>query len=382
MSSKVKELKALTLGEVLSMRTGYTETPLGFLNEPSLQQELNRLVAWWHPLYRAGAIESQTCFECANYLSNSAIVHFVIQHATKTPSNPLGWDPLTYARQTSETLPNGHLGLFQALGMSEGSYTWDTVGKDDMVRDGLWMDLKDMAKFGQLLFQNGQVLWHDNALKEVIPNYYFEEMTKTQAHMTGSLLPYGWNIWTSSSGYCAEGLGWQSVCIYPDHDMVVTIQSSQVWNVDAFVSNLSVRNAAVEKAIHSIKCFESPNDNALIPSSPTGAPTMPLIQEGSAVSDTRKDEKEKSDFYFGKDIDGTNIPLGLVITLALALSMVSVLTTLLCCYCRQQRKQEGLRSSSQEEFCKAIPPSAFDEANKLQDDGSDTDDEEEGLHFM
>jgi hypothetical protein len=30
-----------------------------------------------------------------------------------------------YVRQTSATLPNGNLGLFEALGMQQGSYTWD-----------------------------------------------------------------------------------------------------------------------------------------------------------------------------------------------------------------------------------------------------------------
>jgi len=123
--SKVEELKAITLGELLSMRTGYSESFIGSPLDSTLVQDLDRLVAWWHQMYRSGIIESQTCFKCGNYLSNSGIVNYIIKEKTKTTSNPDGWDPLAYARQTSSTLPNGNVGLFEALGMEEGSYTWE-----------------------------------------------------------------------------------------------------------------------------------------------------------------------------------------------------------------------------------------------------------------
>merc|ERR1719428_2370616 len=107
------------------MRTGYFET--GFYNpfDTSLVRDLDGLVAWWHLFYRRGDIDSQTCFECGNYLASAGIVNYIILEKTKTSANPRGWDPLDYARQTSSTLPNGNVGLFEALGMEEGSYTWD-----------------------------------------------------------------------------------------------------------------------------------------------------------------------------------------------------------------------------------------------------------------
>ena len=119
----------------MSMRTGYSETILSSPLDSSLVQDLDGLVAWWHPLFRAGIIDSQTCFKCGNYLSSSGIVNYVIKEKTKTASNPNGWGPLEYARQTSATLPNGNIGLFEALGMEEGSYSWD-VDPEGVARSG------------------------------------------------------------------------------------------------------------------------------------------------------------------------------------------------------------------------------------------------------
>ena len=50
--SKVPEIKAITLGELMSMRTGYSETILSKPFSNTLVRDLDGLVAWWHPAFR------------------------------------------------------------------------------------------------------------------------------------------------------------------------------------------------------------------------------------------------------------------------------------------------------------------------------------------
>ena len=152
---------------------GYGEKAwLGSSKDSSLVQAFDGLVAWWHALYKDGEIDSQMCHDCGDYMPKTNILNYIIKEKTRTLSNPRGWDPLDYARQTSLTLPNGNLGLFEALGMELGSYTWDR--DEDFVATsayGLWADLADMAKFGQLLLQGGKVLM-DGQYQDIIPSSY------------------------------------------------------------------------------------------------------------------------------------------------------------------------------------------------------------------
>ena len=85
----------------MSMRTGYAENGISSPFDSTLVRDLDRLIAWWHPLYRNGRIESQTCFNCGDYLSSSGIVNYIIKEKTKTAANPRGWDPLFYDRATT-----------------------------------------------------------------------------------------------------------------------------------------------------------------------------------------------------------------------------------------------------------------------------------------
>jgi len=394
--SKVPELKAITLGELMAMRTGYAETPMSSPLDDSLVQDLDGLVAWWHPAYRSGIIDSQTCFKCGNYLPLTGIVNYVIKEKTKTAANPDGWDPLDYARQTSATLPRGNPGLFEALGMEEGSYTWDR-DLDGVARGatGLWADLEDMAKFGQLLLQGGKVL-SGNTEKVVVPAYYLEEMTMTQSRMSSSLSPMGWQVWNwgadddGESGFCAEGLGWQSICVFPKEEMVVAIQGSYVWGFDAFVSNLQVRNEAVKKIRDSITCPSTPaptqpsigipvgieppaaspvdnnngndnNNNGGI-GGPGGDNTV--VVENGAGADS--DEELESSVSFQEEEKKFT---GLIVMFVLALLAIVFLVALLCY--RKKKSREAAKASARniEAFCKVVPPGreAFENGHKVYD---------------
>lgn len=407
--SKVPELKAITLGELMSMRTGYAENGISSPFDSTLVRDLDRLIAWWHPLYRNGKIESQTCFNCGDYLSATGIVNYIIKEKTKTPANPRGWDPLDYARQTTESLPNGNVGLFEALGMERGSYTWDR-DRDDVARGafGLWMDLEDMAKFGQLLLQGGSVMF-DGVIREIVPSYYFEEMTKTQSRMIGMDLPYGWQVWNwgeddnGDSGFCAEGLGWQSICVFPKQETVVAIQAPVSFGLDTFAANIDVRNDAIKAIRDGIECAPT--------SIPGGSPTSPPvstpppssgdnfigdtiqdpIDEGDSnnadgdVSDNNGDEDDinrenESEVLIGStNGEDDDTPVGWIVGSVLLSAIFCVLCALFCCAKRSKKNNKGAPRSVD---CKIIPGSQDDELNKMYeaklhaDDLSvDTDDE-------
>ncbi|CAJ1958178.1 unnamed protein product [Cylindrotheca closterium] len=398
--SKVPELKAITLGQLMSMRTGYAENGISSPFDSTLVRDLDRLVAWWHPFYRTGKIESQTCFECGDYLSSSGIVNYIIKEKTKTDANPRGWDPLDYARQTSESLPDGNVGLFEALGMEEGSYTWDR-DRDDVARGafGLWADLEDMAKFGQLLLQGGTVMF-DGVVREIIPSYYFEEMTKTQSRMIGMDLPYGWQVWNwgedddGDSGFCAEGLGWQSICVFPKHDTVVAIQAPVSFGVETFAANLEFRNDAIKAIRDGIVCGPTAAPNTPGGSSPTSPPvsstTAPSAGDnlvGDTIEDRTQNHIDGDDFnngggsqaedinnengsnlHFGKVMKNTGVPIGLLVSLVLA-SITLCLLLALFCYAKRSGKTTQL-PRTMEAMCKiapVVPVGYDDEFNKVYD---------------
>jgi hypothetical protein len=399
----------------MSMRTGYSENGISSIFDSTLVRDLDRLVAWWHPLYRAGVIESQNCFNCGDYLATTGIVNYIIKEKTRTAINPNGWDPKDYARQTSATLPNGNLGLFEALGMQQGSYTWDR-DIDGVAHGafGLWADLEDMAKFGQLLLQGGTVL-ADGIEKEVVPSYYLQEMTTTQSRIAGVRLPYGWQVWNwgadddGESGFCAEGLGWQSICVFPNEEMVIAIQAPVTFGVETFASNIGFRNDAIKAIRDGVVC--SPTSAPTEPSRPIVSPPPTSAPDngqsgndaidgtdgtdgtdgidgidGNGNSGENTDASE-SNIYLGRDIEESGVPVGLTVTLVLAFAIIFVLLTLICCARRKKEKAED-NSRSIDAMCKVVPDAGYDEANKVYDvdlsdhDSVDTEESDGVTYFV
>jgi len=409
--SKVPELKRIKLGEIMSMRTGYSENGISSPFDSTLVRDLDRLVAWWHPLYRSEVIDSQTCFDCGSYLGSSGIVNYVIKEKTKTASNPDGWDPLDYAQQTSATLPNRNIGLFEALGMEEGSYKWDR-DRDGVARGsfGLWADLEDMAKFGQLLLQGGLTIFN-GVERVVIPRSYFEEMTTTQSRIIGVDLPYGWQVWNwgaddnGDSGFCAEGLGWQSICVFPNQETVVAIQSPVSFGVETFAANIGFRNEEVKAIRDGIQCSPTaaPTSSLRPPSNPS-PPTPPPTGEnmiganpqdpidGGNVNSGKDDEvingESESEIFVGAtNANDDGAPVGLIILFVLLSIFVCVMLTL---FFRAKRKNEttgaGSRSSTEAMF-KVTPEGYDDEFNKVYDVALDDEDsvnteESDGVTFI
>lgn len=403
------ELKSITLGEIMSMRTGYAENGISSPFDSTLVRDLDRLVAWWHPLYRSGKIDSQTCFDCGSYLGSSGIVNYVIKEKTKTATNPDGWDPLDYARQTSATLPGGNIGLFEALGMEEGSYTWDR-DRDGVARGafGLWADLEDMAKFGQLLLQRGTVNFNGQQL-EVVPSYYFEAMTSTQSRIMGVDLPYGWQLWNwgeddnGDSGFCAEGLGWQSICVFPNQETVVAIQAPVSFGVETFAANIGFRNEAIKAIRDGIQCSPTaaPISSLRPPSNPApptdgdnmvGASPQDPIDGGNVnTGNENENEDETEDINSENDseipigaanTDDDETPVGLIITFVLLSIMVCVMLTLFFRAKRRNNETKDIPRSTKA----LVAPHGYDvDLNKVYDvalDDVDSVDTEESDTFI
>jgi len=235
-----------------------------------------------------------------------------------------------------------------------------------------------MAKFGQLLLQKGKVVTN-GVTKEVVPTAYLEEMVTTQSRMRNDLFPMGWQVWNwgaddfGESGYCAEGLGFQSICVFSNQETVIAIQAPNMWDMTAFSANIGVRNDALAGIRNGISCTPTQSPTAqILTYSPT---TMDLDANLSGnnnnnnsnnnSNNNEKDEKDENDttnntkgsnLNVGKDEKSSPLSVGLIIALAIAVVIIMVLVGLLCCKKKKslERKQENDTAS--------VPPSVVAQA--------------------
>ena len=91
---------------------------------------------------------------------------------------------------------------------------------------GLYLKLRDLAKFAQLLLDGGVYDGH-----ELIPTDYLAEAT--QAHADNSMnqkpdwkLGYGWQFWRSTYGYRCDGASGQYAVVVPEFDLTPTTLSA------------------------------------------------------------------------------------------------------------------------------------------------------------
>lgn len=247
----------------------------------------------------------------------------------------------------------------------------------------------------------------DGVVRDVLPSYYFEEMTKTQSRMFGSGLPYGWQVWNwgedddGDSGFCAEGLGWQSICVFPKQETVVAIQAPVSFGLQTFEANIGFRNDAIKAIRDGIEC--SPT---AAPNSP-GSPTFPIatpppssgdnlvgdsINNGGGSSNGNTDEdssigninggsvgngngnnindavgtnrENESEIFIGAaNEDNDDAPVGMIVTLVLMSAILCVLLILFF-LAKRNRKDEGA-PRSMDAKCQVLPGSQDDEMNKM-----------------
>ncbi len=122
--------------------------------------------------------------------------------------------------------------LFEPLAI--GNYTWDETPEGyTFGAIGLRIQSDDMAKFGQMLLQNGK--WKG---KQVVPASWVEQATSFQimSNAPENKRPrelndwqqgYGYQFWRGRNNtYRADGLGGQFIIVVPDKDAVVVLTAA------------------------------------------------------------------------------------------------------------------------------------------------------------
>ena len=215
--------KAIKLEDLLTMTSGLKD-PVGLPSQDSLVEVLN------HGTYDASKIGS---FE---YLATTHILAYVIKHASG------GIEPETYALGAS--------GVFPALGVTSGSFSWganllfhvfDNWEGVSGSAYGLKMTVRQMAKLGQLYLQNGKA----SASNQLVSSMWVEQSTSPVSNVgeldfcfssTEKFTGYGYQFWTYRSKragyvdldyYCAIGHDGQYICVYPSLDAVFATASDQ-----------------------------------------------------------------------------------------------------------------------------------------------------------
>ena len=106
--------------------------------------------------------------------------------------------------------------LFKPLGITE--WKWETA--NDGVTFGavsIFMKPHDIAKFGQLLLQNGR--WGN---EQIVDSSWITEATKPVVTMHSPGTSYGYYFWIfPASGYAAVGHGGQFIFVVPSKKLVV-----------------------------------------------------------------------------------------------------------------------------------------------------------------
>jgi CubicO group peptidase (beta-lactamase class C family) len=114
--------------------------------------------------------------------------------------------------------------LFDPLGIAPDAYLWETDPLGITLGSwGLWMNSRDMAKFGYLFLNGGQ--WDG---QQVVPADWVS--LSTQSHIAvddqGHGYGYLWWVYPSEGFYAAQGLAGQYIFVVPGKAMVVVFTSN------------------------------------------------------------------------------------------------------------------------------------------------------------
>jgi CubicO group peptidase (beta-lactamase class C family) len=114
--------------------------------------------------------------------------------------------------------------LFDPLGIAPEAYKWETDWLGISTGSwGLWMNSRDMAKFGYLFLNNGE--WDG---QQVVPADWVEQSTRSHIAVDDRGHGYGylWWVYPEQGYYAAQGLGGQYIFVVPSQAMVVVFTSN------------------------------------------------------------------------------------------------------------------------------------------------------------
>jgi CubicO group peptidase (beta-lactamase class C family) len=217
------ELKSLTLEECLTMRSGIDYDNDGWEEEEVLAlvpDDLTRYILERPMKSKPGA-------EAVYKNSDPQLMSKLISDAAKT-------DLVEFANQH----------LFAPLQITD--YYWSRH-KDNTPYGGfgLYLTPRDLAKFGQMLLDNGR--WKN---QRIVSEKWIGEATKSRTEIVG--IHYGYYFWIDKQKeyFWTWGAGGQFVFVVPGKDLVVVITSEQ--NADNANTTIEQATFIVDKIIESV----------------------------------------------------------------------------------------------------------------------------------
>ena len=124
--------------------------------------------------------------------------------------------------------------LFKPMGITDYEWGVDPQGICD-AGNGLRMNPRDMAKFGQLMLNRGE--WNG---AQLIPADWADECTSIQYRRSGGYASYGYQFWikdfgdsTSYRTYFAQGAWGQLIFVQPELNLVCVMTSMEIGNTHA-----------------------------------------------------------------------------------------------------------------------------------------------------
>ena len=186
-------LSEISLHDVLSMTTGYLDDyPWNWIN-----QSTENLLSMEHSSPGSFFYNNSACH------INSHVIF-----------NKTGMTPLEF----------GNNYLFPHLGIENPN--WDAGYQN--ISDGsvgLYLNLRDMVKLGQLYLQGGL-----SGSEQIISSDWVQRATNVQTATDWGYYGYLWWLLDDlGTSYSAQGLGGQVIAVYPEYDLVIGAQSEVDW---------------------------------------------------------------------------------------------------------------------------------------------------------
>lgn len=147
--------------------------------------------------------------------------------------------------------------LFEPLGIVPG--IWESCPRGlNYGGWGLYMKLRDLAKFSRLLLDGGR---YEGA--ELIPADYLAEAVRPHADNSANLSPdwklgYGYQFWRSKYGFRCDGASGQYAVVLPEFDLTLTTHS-------ATTDMQAILTALWEEVVPKLACArlpEAPSEHA------------------------------------------------------------------------------------------------------------------------
>jgi CubicO group peptidase (beta-lactamase class C family) len=214
--------QTVTIQELLAMKSGFKDIPELKFQQDSLTQVLNAVE---YSAERRGKFE---------YAGDTNVMAHVVHRVTG------GITPKEYADR---------VGIFTALDLvDEVDFSWRMIGAVEAAYTGFSTSLRNLAKIGQLLLQNGQSSNNNQLLQSSwVQDSTVNHLKKGDKTNHPFFLGYGFHWWTDlmnsesipgipdnfEGAYANVGKFGQYVAVFPSTKAVVVIMSDEDGNIDA-----------------------------------------------------------------------------------------------------------------------------------------------------